>query len=181
MTSSRSGLRLFILIGWLIASALQPVRAADAVQTREGVAVSISARSPEQIEAFYAARGFPTSAVSTFRNLCFFTVGIRNGSNDVVWLELKRFSLKDDSGKNIARITRPQWKKKLRALGVPQASQSTFGWTQLPEQRDLQPDEPVGGNIAIPRQGGRMLLKVDFRRDGKPNLEFEFPGLRCAD
>lgn len=154
---------------------------ADLAKTREGVSVSISARTPEQIEAFYSARGFPAPALKALREACFFTVGIRNGSNDVVWLELDRFLVKDDSGKGVARITRPQWKKRLQALKVPQASQSTFGWTQLPEQRDLQPDEPVGGNFAIARQSGALNLTLNFRREGKPGLAFDFPGLRCAE
>ena len=163
---------------WLVSVA---AFSAEPAQTRQGVSVSISPRTPEQIEAFYSARGFPAPALKALAQACFFTVGIRNGSDDVVWLELDRFALKDDSGKRVARITRPQWKKRLQAFKVPQASQSTFGWTQLPEQRDLQPDEPVGGNFAIPRQSGSVHLTMNFRREGKPELTFEFPGLRCAE
>lgn len=172
-------------IGWLFAcllgTASPTLWAADSVQTRDGVNVSISARTPEQIEAFFSARGFPAAALKTLREACFFTVGIRNGSDDVVWLELDRFSIKDGSGKSVARITRPQWKKRLQALNVPPASQSTFGWTQLPERRDLQPDEPVGGNFAIPRQSQSVHLTTNFRREGKAELAFDFPDLRCAE
>lgn len=172
-------------IGWLLAcllgTASPMLSAADSVQTRNGVSVSISARTSEQIEAFYSARGFPAAALKTLREACFFTVGIRNGSDDVVWLELERFSIKDGSGKSVARITRPQWTKRLQALKVPLASQSTFGWTQLPERRDLQPDEPVGGNFAIPRQSGAVHLTANFRREGESELAFDFPRLRCAE
>ena len=153
---------------------------ADAAQTRENVSVTISARSSEQIEAFYSARGFPPTALGALRDVCFFTVGIRNASEDIVWLELERFIVTDEAGKKIARISRPQWKKRLQALKVPLSSQSTFGWTQLPESRDLQPDEPVGGNFAVARRSQPFNLTAEFRRPGKAPLTFLFPNLSCV-
>ncbi len=39
---------------------------------------------------------------------------------------------------------------------LPQANRSTFGWTQLPAVRDLQPDEPVGGNLVFPGTTGSI-------------------------
>lgn len=154
--------------------------AADGVQTRDGVAMSISARTAEQIEAFFSARGFANAALGALRDACFLTVGIRNTSSDVVWLELDQFRLSDEAGKPLSRITRAQWKARFRKFKVPAASQATFGWTQLPEVRDLQPDEPVGGNFALPRREGPFTLVASLRREGKPPVVFEFPGLRCA-
>lgn len=153
---------------------------ADSVQTRDGVAMSISARTAEQIEAFFSARGFANAALGALRDACFLTVGIRNTSSDVVWLELDQFKLSDEAGKPLSRITRAQWKARFRKFKVPAASQATFGWTQLPELRDLQPDEPVGGNFALPRREGPFTLVASLRREGKPPVVFEFPGLRCA-
>lgn len=155
------------------------VQAREGVQTREGVTMSISARTPEQIKAFFSARGFAKAALASLRDACFLTVGIRNASNDVVWLELDRFKLSDEAGKPLSRITRAQWKTRFKKFKVPAASQATFGWTQLPETRDLQPDEPVGGNIALPRHNGPIKLVAEFRREGKSPLVFEFPNLRC--
>lgn len=141
--------------------------------------MSISARTPEQIEAFFSARGFPREALGALRDACFLTVGIRNASSEVVWLELDRFKLSDASGKPVPRITRAQWKARFKKFKVPAASQATFGWTQLPEVRDLQPDEPVGGNIAIPRHNHPFKLIAEFRRERKSPLVFEFPDFRC--
>lgn len=164
-----------------LASSAGTALAADNVQTRDGVKLSVGARTPEQIEAFYSARGFTRAGLKALREVCFFTVGIHNDSADVVWLELQNFTISDEAGKRVARITRPQWKKRLTQLKVPLASQSAFGWTQLPEQRDLQPDEPVGGNFAIPRHSGPLSLTITFRRPNTSPLSFEFPDLHCAD
>lgn len=165
----------------VLASMAGTLLAADKVQTRDGVKVSVSARTPEQIEAFYSARGFPQAGLKALREVCFFTVGIHNASADVVWLELQNFAMSDEAGKKVARITRPQWKKRLVQLKVPLASQSAFGWTQLPEQRDLQPGEPVGGNFAVSRRSGPLSLTMKFRRNNTVPLNFEFPDLRCAE
>ena len=41
--------------------------------------------------------------------------------------------------------------------------QSTFGWTLLPEARDLRRDESVGGNVVISRQTKPFTLTMQFR------------------
>lgn len=178
---TKSQILRYALVFFVSAFATHSLFAADVVQTHEGVSVSVSPRTAEQIEAFYSARGFPSAGLKALRQACFFTVGIHNASDDVVWLELKNFLMTDAAGANIARITRPQWKKRLIKLKVPLASQSAFGWTQLPEERDLQPDEPVGGNFAVARRTGPLNLTAEFRRGAKAALTFKFPNLRCAD
>ena len=42
------------------------------------------------------------------------------------------------------------------------ANRATFGWTQLPEVRDLRPSEPVGGNVALLPPPGRFRLEARF-------------------
>ncbi len=156
--------------------------AADTRITREGLDFFISVRTPEQTSAFYAARGLPPAAVQAIAKSCFLTVGLHNRRTDTLWLDLTMWRMADASGREIARISQPEWTARWNALKVPLAAQATFGWTQLPETRDMQPDESVGGNIPIVPPPGTFTLTARFRTGaqgtGKP-VEISVPGLSC--
>ncbi len=173
----RQYLLLWLLCGSPLASA------ADIRITREGLDFFISVRTPEQTGAFYAARGLPPMAVQEITKTCFLTVGLHNRRTDTLWLDLAAWRLTDASGQVVARISRPEWTARWNALHVPLAAQSTFGWTQLPETRDMQPDETVGGNVPIVPPAGKFTLTARFRTGvtgaGRP-VEISVPGLSCA-
>ena len=136
-----------------------------------GIELHASPRTPEQIAAFYEARGFPHTAIEALTQTCFVTVSFHNRGGDVVWLELSRWRFVDEQGREVKRRDRAYWSALWEKLGVPKANRATFGWTQLPEVRDLQPSEPVGGNVALPPPSGRFRLEARFatgaRKQGK--------------
>lgn len=148
----------------------------------EGVSFSISARTPEQIRAFYAARGFPEAAIRELESKCLLTVGIRNGRQDIVWLEPAKWRFTGADGSSVTRIGRGEWNARWEQLQIPLASRATFGWTQLPDTRDLQPAETVGGNIAITPTLQEFSVEAVFdtgkERDG-PVIRIRADGLRC--
>lgn len=156
--------------------------AADTRITREGLDFYISARTPEQINAFYSARGLPLIAVQAIAQSCFLTVGLHNRGADTVWLNLAAWRFSDASGRELKRISLEEWRARLRALQAPLAAQATFGWTQLPEMRDMQPDETVGGNVPLVPPPGTFTLTARFPTGaagtGKP-IEIRVPGLSC--
>ena len=102
----------------------------------------------EQMKAFYEGRGFPPPAINAIAEACFMTVVVINKTKDTLWLELDNWQFGSDSPE-VKRLDRPYWKQRWESLQLPMANQSTFGWTLLPEQRDLQADEGVGGNITM--------------------------------
>ncbi len=157
--------------------------AADTRIVRDGLSFYLSARTPEQTDAFYSARGLPTNAVQAIAQTCFLTVGLHNRSADVVWLDLAHWRFTDASGREIARISLPEWTARWQKMSVPLAAQATFGWTQLPETRDMQPDEDVGGNVPLtPPPSGEFTLVARFptgaEGKGKPII-ISVPGLTC--
>lgn len=155
----------------------------SARRTVDGIAIYIEPRTREQLEAFYAARGLPAEAVEAIAQHCFFTVGIRNGRSDAAWLIPARWQFVDGKGQPLARVTRAQWNARWDELQVPSAARSAFGWTQLPEERDLQPDEPVGGNIAVAPSAQPFTLVAQFpigARDAKRTVRIRVPNLRCG-
>ena len=117
--------------------------------------------TPEQMAAFYEARGFPREAIDLIRQTCFVTVHIENKSRSTLWLEQKNL-LTTSNGKPLARLGEKYWDGQWNKINLRMASRSTFGWTQLPLVRDLQPDEPAGGNIVFPGTTESFDLEARF-------------------
>ncbi len=147
-----------------------------------GLYMFVRLNTPDQMAAFYEARGFPGDAIKRLRQTCFVMAHVENRGEDVIWLELKNwhFLTRQDE---IRRLDRNHWDRVWDEIDLPPASRSTFGWTQLPGERDLQPGEPVGGNIILPATDGPFTLRADFltgkdRRAGMISVRFE--NLHCA-
>ena len=135
----------------------------------------------EQMAAFYEARGFPQNAIGRITGACFVTAHIKNRSDHVIWLEVEHWTLSHE-GREIRRLGTDYWQQQWNETGLPQANRSTFGWTSLPEVRDLQPDEPVGGNIMLPGSTTNFDLEARFytgkdKRRGM--LEVRFENVSC--
>ena len=149
----------------------------------DGVEITVAARTPEQTRAFYEARGFPPDALRELAGACFMTIGVHNGRNGTVWLEPAAWRFVTDDGQPVRQIGREHWEARWQALGVPAAARAAFGWTQLPVRRDLQPGEPVGGNLAVVPQNRPFTLEAVFalgERREQGTLRLRVPRLRCA-
>ncbi len=122
--------------------------------------IAVAPRTPDQMAAFYEARGFPPEAIERIRKTCFVTVYVKNRSDRVLWLELERWQF-TSNGKQLPHLDKTYWDAQWDEIDLRQASRSTFGWTQLPLVRDLRPGEPVGGNVVLP--GGTDSFNIDAR------------------
>jgi hypothetical protein len=152
---------LFI-IGFVYSSAGLAAKMASTRHEGKDVLVRLVARTPEQLAAFYIGRGFKQDAIAKIQETCFITVIIKNKNIDVLWLELDNW-LFTRNGQPIKRIDRNYWKQKWQEVNLPVNHQSTFGWTLLPEARDLRRDESVGGNVVIPRQTKPFDITMHFK------------------
>ena len=138
-------------------------------------------RTPDQLRAFYLARQFNQASIEEILNTCLVTPIIHNLSQDILWLDLDewRFS---SHGKPFERLRRDYWPDRWARTQLPQAQQSTFGWTLLPETRDLHPDESVGGSFVLPYQAKPFTLTMNFPvgADRKGPLKtVTFEGIQC--
>lgn len=156
-------------------------QAADTRINRHGMVFSVGMRNTEGVTAFYAARGLPKPMLDTIAQTCFVGVGILNERNDTLWLELANWRFIDQSGREVKRITRPEWDARWDRMNAPYAGRASFDWTQLPESRDLQPSEPVGGNVAVIAPNGEFSLIARFRTGSGEVLEITVPGLHCKE
>lgn len=139
-------------------------------------------RSPEQLSAFYLGREFKKSAIDKILATCFVTPIIKNKFFDALWLELDQWEFVSRDNKPIPRIKRDYWKKQWQKIQLEQSHQSTFGWTLMPEVRDLRFDEGVGGSVIIPWQNEPFKLIAHFRtgmnKQG-PIKTITFEGVTC--
>ena len=139
-------------------------------------------RTPDQMSAFYEARGFPAPMVNLLSKQCFITVRIHNTGQETVWLDLNNWKFSSD-GKPLQRFHRNHWKPVWRDMQIPMAKQSTFRWTLLPELLDYQPHEEEGGNIILPRVSTRISLKAHFATGSDqqgPVITYTNDKLQCA-
>ena len=177
---------LFMLPGLAAtgAGAADAPRAAVPEYVGQGMTLHVSVRTADQITAFYTGRGFPAAMIREFDAVCFVTVGMRHTRKEVLWLEPARWRFVDVGGNVVRRLDRERWNRRWEEIHAPSASRATFGWTQLPESRDLQPGEPVAGNVTIERPSGAFALELHFPtgadRSGA-ELTVRVAGLICDD
>ena len=167
-----------LLLGILALTGLTAVYAAK----EAAVELQFKPRTPDQMSAFYEARGFPDAMIKPLHAQCFITVRVTNTGQQVVWLDLARWTF-TANGKPLKRYHRNDWLEKWKKMGMPAAHRSTFRWTLLPERLDYQPGESEGGNIILPRVKGPVHLHAEFAtgedRKGPP-VKLDFDNLRCV-
>ncbi|TCK17373.1 hypothetical protein DFR30_0602 [Thiogranum longum] len=167
-----------LLLGLLTVTGL-PLYAAK----KADVELQFKPRTPDQMSAFYEARGFPDAMIKPLHAQCFITVRVTNTGQDIVWLDLARWTF-TANGKPLQRYHRNYWLEKWKDMGMPAANRSTFRWTLLPELLDYQPGESEGGNIILPRVKGPIHLHAEFAtgKEGKgPAVKLDFDNLRCVE
>ena len=147
-------------------------------------------RTPEQLTGFYFGRKFKQAAIDEILKTCYITPIIKNKKFDALWLELDNWEFyletkmdNEADNKPIKRIKRDYWEKIWRKVSLPMAHQSTFGWTLMPEARDLRFDESVGGSIVLPMQSKPFTLKANYKTGmnklGKTKTVV-FKGISCG-
>ncbi len=175
MQALTKGLRVAVL---LLAPASTAVAAAGSP-----VDIKLTPRTPEQMSAFYEARGFPAPMIELLAKQCFITVRIHNTGENTLWLDLSRWRF-TAQGKDITRYHRKHWLQQWQKMNIPLAKQSTFRWTLLPEALDYQPDEAEGGNIILPQVKGPITLVAEFASGPDkrgPLVKVRYDNLHCAE
>ena len=147
----------------------------------EQILMVLVPRAPEQMAAFYEARGFPQNAIDLITDTCFVTIHIDNKSQQVTWLETGNWRLTSND-QALSIMGTDYWEQQWDEIDLPQAYRSTFFWTQLPAVVDLQADEPVGGNIVVPGTVKHFDIEANFMTDqdkqGK-KIQINFEHVEC--
>lgn len=175
---------LCIFSGLLVAREVAAPGPGDAILYKaQGLVIRATPRTPDQMAAFYEARGFPETMRSLVKEQCFITFRIHNTSRKIVWLDLAHWKFAGPQGE-VKRLDRNWWKSRWKEIEAPMPSQSTFRWTLIPEQLDYHFDEAEGGNITLVRTREPFALDAEFPtgadREGR-KIRVKIDNLRCAD
>ncbi|MDH5217182.1 MAG: hypothetical protein OEX19_05785 [Gammaproteobacteria bacterium] len=176
---------VFVLLGLLLSSG---VVAADKKKDKnryedDDIGFRVVPRSPDNIIAFYQGRGFLQTAIDEIKKTCYVTFLMRNLSDSIIWLDLDNWRYISDDP-NFKRLKRPYWKEKWQVLNLPMSFQSTFGWSLLPDVRDLHPDEGVGGSTTFTFTDKPFVVEARFKLgrnkdEGEKVIRFE--QVRCVE
>lgn len=165
----------------VVISSLQPIQPV-VIQTEE-LAIEFTPRSPNQMGSFYEARGFPKAMLDVLKKQCYITVGIRNKSQQKIWLDLAQWTF-STANKPLQREHRDYWKQRWQDMGIPLNKQSTFRWTLIPELLDYLPGEKEGGNILLPFTKDYISVHASFatgdNKQGK-TITISTDKLYCAE
>ena len=168
---------------WLVLALVWATAASADEATRDlsGLTVDVVIRTSEGVAAFYEARGFPPEALAVVRDACFIGVIAVNRTREVIWIEPGRWEFRDARGA-LPRLTPEDWNRRWDRVALEPAKRATFRWTQLPDARDLQPDEPVGGNVTLPAPRGPVTVTMKFRSETTgQDRTTEFGGILCGE
>lgn len=172
-----------ILLAYSVSATGQAVGAAKSYDFENAaLKIHLTPRTPEQMAAFYEGRGFPPAMIALLQQQCFITVGIRNKSTDILWLDLDHWQFTSAQGE-VRRYARTHWQGLWKQLEIPAPSQATFRWTLLPETLDFRPDEAEGGNIILERVSQPFTLAASFATGNdrsKTMIRVEIDNVRCA-
>jgi len=175
-----TGICIFFL-GISLSSPLHAEKKKKNIYEDEDVYLRSVYRSPEQLAAFYEGREFPHAAIKRITQSCYVTIILKNKTNDILWLELDNWVF-EQKGKIIQRYDRQYWNKQWDDVKLQQSYRSTFGWTLMPEVRDLRAGEGVGGSIPIPMQTENFSLTLNFatgeNKKGKIK-SVKLPNIHC--
>ena len=170
-----------LLISTLATSNLQAAPKRHVVENPK-IRMVVIPRTAQQMAAFYEGREFPVNAINATGDACFFTIGIHNKSQHILWLDTDNWTFTTATG-TLSLLSRAHWTQRWKELNLQQRFQSTFRWTLLPNQLGFQPDEREGGNITLARINTPFTLTARFtpkiNNRVKPSI-ITFKNLRCA-
>lgn len=143
--------------------------------------IRLAPRTPNQISAFYEARGFPDVALAEIKQTCFITIGLRNKSDTTVWFDLRSWRFTTAQGP-LQRILRDDWNKRWEELGLEKRFQATFRWTLMPEELDFRPHETEGGNVTLPWTDQPITITGELFVGKQKNrlYQLKFENVICA-
>ncbi|HSO83200.1 hypothetical protein [Thiocapsa sp.] len=113
-----------------------------------GVSVSLTQLLPDQVRAFYVARGFDLADADVFADACVYMTVLRN---DTAPGEID-FRLSDWEAQHNDEV-RPlppleDWLAQWTARGVPDSARLAFRWAQFPSEQSYAPGEWNQGMLA---------------------------------
>jgi hypothetical protein len=146
-----------------------------------GVSLSLTQLLPDQIRAFYVARGFDLADADVYAGACVYMTVLRNdtapGELD---FRLSEWEIQHHE-EVLALPPLDDWLAQWAARGVPDSARLAFRWAQFPSEQSYAPGEWNQGMLAtgLP-PGGRFDLIARWTIADQ-TYEGRLDDVRCTD
>ncbi len=163
------------------ARSVDPASGLETWETQgKGLAVRLTQISPEQAQAFFEARGFPTERARHYARDCVFMTVVRNTGTTPVELDLRRWRYQPRGGEPRPLKVKEEWLSEWDARGIDPAARIGFEWSQFPTTQTFAPADWNQGmtTYALPR-GARFDLIYEWQSGDKTHAG-RLAGARCA-
>ena len=147
----------------------------------QGVSVSLTQLLPDQVRAFYVARGFDLADADVFADACVYMTVLRN---DTAPGEID-FRLSDWEVRHNEEV-RPlppldDWLAQWTARGVPDSARLAFRWAQFPSEQTYAPGEWNQGMLATGLPPGSRFDLIARWRIADQTYEVKLDDVHCTD
>jgi hypothetical protein len=146
-----------------------------------GVSISLTQLLPDQIRAFYVARGFDLADADVFAEACVYMTVLRN---DTAPGELDfRLSDWEVQHNEEVRALPPldDWLAQWEARGVPDSARLAFRWSQFPSEQSYAPGEWNQGMLATGLPPGSRFDLIARWTIADQTYQGRLDDVRCTD
>lgn len=146
-----------------------------------GVGISLTQLLPDQVRAFYVARGFDLADADVFADACVYMTVLRNdtapGELD---FRLSEWSIHHDEE---VRPLPPldDWLAQWAARGVHDSARLAFRWAQFPSEQSYAPGEWNQGMLAMGLPPGSRFDLIARWTIADQTYEGRLDDVRCTD
>lgn len=150
---------------------------------KQGMSIRFVQRLPDQMRAFFLARGFSANDAEHIATSCAFQTVLTNTSHKSVPSPLN-FDLRDwvvnHESKKSGMKAREDWSKEWDAKKISMSSKLAFKWALVPTQMEYRPNDYNWGMSFFNLKPGSVFdLKVVWRQYDKIH-SYIIKGIQCA-
>lgn len=147
------------------------------VAAQAQVTLSATPLTPEQVSAFYIARGFSASAIAPYAQACVLSFEFRNDSRSSL-----RFRLADwQTGEGIGFHSLVDWDATWEKHGVSAAARTAFRWSQFPPEQEFEAGDWIMGMAALARRPPGQSSLIARYHDDKGQHAIVVDHISCRD
>jgi hypothetical protein len=146
-----------------------------------GIQVRLTQINPDQVRAFYQARGFTPEQAEDYASSCVFMTVVRNISAIPIEHRLADWRYVTDDGRERTIRSKTEWDQTWISRGVAESARIAFSWAQFPATQTFYAGDWNQGmtTYQLPR-GSRFNLIVRWRA-GQVGRETTLENVRCTD
>lgn len=130
--------------------------------------------------AFYAARGFPETAIRPYLDACGFSFGMQNTADRRIQVTLSDWHAIGADGARVAFTPMEIWDALWEKAGVSQSARIAFRWAQFQSENIFEPGDWIMGMATLKSAPQAPFRLVARYQDNKGNHEIILDKLECV-